>query len=582
MIRSAAAAKGQASSSRPLRILVVSSLYPPHVVGGAEVVAQRQAHSLRKRGHSVTVFAGRLPASDIPDGSLDVETDNGIKVYRVPLHSLDTGENFHIQHIATRLTSVLLAENPDIVHFHNVIGLGASLIPLASGMGYRTVVTLHDYWGFCYRATAMRNDGSECQAPNECALACQPAIKLSGSAMYIPMRLRRDYVAWCLESADLLICPSEALFQAYQRADIGSPGQYVVQSNGIDLSAIRVGKAKASEQIRFTCIAYLGEHKGIPDLLAAATKLADDKTIAEKWSITLIGDGHLRGMVEEAAHSDRLAGKVRYLGRMPREQVLEVLEETDVVILPSRWPENEPVSLLEAIAAGRAQIATDLGGMRALVDVGKSGELAVPGDPSSLAEVMASYVRKPDKAERHGAYNLRRRDDFAEDAVVFALEALYRQTLAKTREPPVSALILCGAGWPVVQIAEACHSLHKVQHPEKRLRLVWHGWLDNHAKRQAKLFWNWESQSDPVVIRHVLRLGIPVLGPEHSAYSSAIARYFNAAFTYDTYLEAAIALSVLPFDADALRHLRRNTSKAADFLAQKARQESFHLSLALT
>ena len=580
MTRSPRARVCAESRDRPLRILIVSNLYPPHVVGGAEIVAQRQAQALRQRGHSVAVFAGCNSSPDIPEESLDVEVVEGIRVYRTPMHSLDTADNFHIPTTATRLSSVLLAESPDIVHFHNVIGLGASLIPLASGMGYRTVVTLHDYWGFCYRSTAMRSDGSECHSPQECASACQPAIKLTGNAMYVPMRLRRDYVAWCLESADLLICPSETLYRAYRRADIGSPHKLVVQSNGIDLEAVRVRKARAPERVRFTCVAYLGEHKGIPDLLAAARRLAANRTTAGKWTLTLVGEGHLQGQVEEAIKSGPLARVVRYLGRIPRERVFKVMDETDVVVLPSRWPENEPVTLLEAIAAGRAQIATDLGGMRDLVDPGQSGELAAPGNPASLAKVMASYVLDPGKSVRHGAYNLRRRNRFSETAVIAALEEHYRQVLAKPREPPTAALVLCGGDWPVVQTAATCHSLHKLQHPQQKLRLVWHQWLDNHAKKQAKLYWHWSASPQPVVIRDMLRMGIPVLGPGYGPYISAVSRLFGAAFTYETYLDAAIALCVLPFDAEALAHLRRHAGMAADFLAQKAGPESFHLPLA--
>lgn len=572
----------QGISTKPLHILVVSSLYPPHVVGGAELVAERHARVLQRHGHKVTVFAGRNFSADVPEGSLDLEFSDGIKVYRTPLHSLEPGDNFHIPQIAIRLASVLSAEKPDIVHFHNVIGLGASLIPLASGMGYRTVVTLHDYWGFCYRNTALRDDSSECRAPHECASACLSAIKLIGSPIHIPMRLRRDYVAWCLETADLLVCPSEALFKSYRRAGVGSPDKFVVQSNGIDLDVVRVGKPKPSKKIRFTCIAYLGEHKGIVDLLEAAKTLARDKKMVGKWSLTLIGDGYLRERIQSSLDSVPLAGVARYLGHLSRDRVLKILEETDVVILPSRWPENEPVSLLEAIAAGRAQIATNTGGMIALVDVGKSGELAKPMDPASLAVAMASYVREPAKAARHGAYNLQRRDTFSEEVAVCALEKRYRQVLAKPRTPPDSALILCGGDWPLVQVAETCHSLHKIEHPKRKLRLVWHDWLDNHAKKQARLYWHWSSGPNQTVIRHMLRMGIPLLVPECGLYLSGIANLFGAAFTYDTYLDAAVTLCILPFDADTLAYLRRHTGNAADFLGQWANQASFHLSLGPT
>jgi hypothetical protein len=121
-----------------------------------------------------------------------------------------------------------------------------------------------------------------------------------------------------------------------------------------------------------------------------------------------------------------------------------------------------------------------------------------------------------------------------------------------------------------------------MQHPQQRLRLVWHDWLDNHAKKQARLYWHWSSGSHPTVVHHMLRMGIPLLVPDCGHYLSGIAHLFGAAFTYDTYLDAAVALCALPFAADVLEHLTGNAAKAADSLAQWASQESFHLSLSTT
>ena len=65
---------------KPWRILVVSNLFPPHVVGGAELVAYRQARRLQARGHKVNVFAGWVAPAD-QAGRLTVEEEDGLRIW---------------------------------------------------------------------------------------------------------------------------------------------------------------------------------------------------------------------------------------------------------------------------------------------------------------------------------------------------------------------------------------------------------------------------------------------------------------------------------------------------------------------
>jgi glycosyltransferase involved in cell wall biosynthesis len=349
---------------KPWRILVVSNLFPPHVVGGAELVAYRQALRLQARGHKVSVFAGWVAPAD-QAGRLTVEEEeDGLRIWRTPVASFDPDDGFIVPAIAARLKSVLRAEQPDVVHFHNLNGLGYSLIPVAGRAGFPVIVTLHDHAGYCYRATALRPDNSLCSEPEDCALACQGAIRPRGLGMALPMRLRRDYIVSALAHADWLISPSASLADAYVAANAADAGRIEVISNGIDLEPFHgFVRRRDGGPLRFLCSAYLGEHKGIPDLLQAAALLTEEPDLVGGWSLTIAGDGHLRPELETQIASGRFANAVTYLGRVTRDRIIAELASTDVLVLPSRWPENEPVVLLEAIAAGVAQLATDVGGM---------------------------------------------------------------------------------------------------------------------------------------------------------------------------------------------------------------------------
>ena len=187
----------------PSRILLVSNFFPPRTVGGAEIVAFRQAQALAARGHHVTVLAGDLPTETNPAGTLSFDVHEGLPVYRLAIRSLEPDENFYWAAASRRLKAIIAADRIEIVHFHNVMGLGANLIPAAKDAGAFCLVTLHDHWGFCYRQTRLRPNGAICDNFDECA-GCMPAIQPPGGTA-LPMRLRRDYVAWCLRQADYLL-----------------------------------------------------------------------------------------------------------------------------------------------------------------------------------------------------------------------------------------------------------------------------------------------------------------------------------------------------------------------------------------
>jgi glycosyltransferase involved in cell wall biosynthesis len=554
----------------PIRILLVSNLFPPHVMGGAELVAFRQARRLQARGHSVSVLAGRMACSGAA-GGLSVSDEDGIRVWRTQLASFSADEGFFVSAINEQFPFVLEAERPDLVHAHNLNGLGYPLIALARGQGLPIVVTLHDHGGYCHRGTALRPDDSLCREPQECALACQNVIQPRSMSGSLPLRLRRDYVAWALGQADRLIAPSRNLARAYVAAGVAEAGQVEIISNGIDLEPFHRVARRNETVLSFTCIAFLGEHKGILDLLHAAALLAKDRELVGRWSLTIAGDGHLRPEVEAQIASGRFGGAVTYLGRIGRDRVVSELASTDVVILPSRWPENEPVVLLEAIAAGAAQLATYIGGIPDLVQQGVTGELIPPADPEALARAMADYVRTPDRARRQGEANFARRERFSDEAAIIATERAF-ETARRSRRPWMagSPLVLCGGGAETQAVA-ICSHLYRLEQPCSDARLVWHDWVSPQDWEEAVLVWHWDSRPDVRLIQRALGLGLPIVAPAGSTAATEIERRNGVALTYSTPLECLLMLARLPHDRVSLRALSRGDGGS---LRQRFRDEA--------
>jgi glycosyltransferase involved in cell wall biosynthesis len=556
----------------PLRILVVSNFFPPYTVGGAEIVAYRQARGLRARGHEVTILSGERSTETNPAGRLDFDTHDGLPVYRLSMRSLEPDLNFYWSSAARRLRAVIAANRIEVVHFHNTMGLGANLIPAAKDAGARCVVTLHDHWGFCLRATLLRKDGAACANYEECA-QCHVTIQ-PANGVVVPTRLRRDYVAWCLSHADKLITPSAYLAGAY--AEAGFPADSIaVISNGIDLDAVPSGPKEPSTSgaIRFLCAAHLGEHKGILVLLEALRLLVKDPAISSRWHVTIAGEGHLRRKVEETLRASGLTNNVTLAGRLPRRELLTLFSRTEVIVLASIWPENEPVSMLEAIASGTAQIATRFGGSMEVVDELQSGFLVPPGDAAAFAAAMRRYIEDPSLAAKHGAYNLARRQRFDEVHAIDKLEATFAMSPgtfsgSRASEP----VIVCGTGRPAPEAVKLVDHAHEYLGDSPKPRFIWREWADASVWKDAKLLWLWDRNSAEWLVNMALRRGVPVLAPA-SYWTEGLARHYRAVILYKTYLDALAAMRVLlssPALRDEFAWRGRAASLAATALAPKS------------
>ena len=472
------------------RLLIVSNFFPPVTVGGAEIVAHRQALALQKRGWAVEVFAGGYASAAQAPGALEYETLAGVGVHRLALRSLAPDDNFLWPLAETRFRSILASFRPDVVHFHNVMGLGAGLIPIAVAQGARVAVTLHDYWGFCFKNTMLRNDGVACAEVEDCG-ACMPTIAANDRGR-LPMRVRRDFVSWSLDQAHVLISPSAWLAEAYDRSGLFRR-KIVSVSNGIDLDAIPVSTKPSDGKTRFATFSYLGEHKGIKTLFEAVRLLGDDGDIRGKWELTICGDGHLRDWLSRSVADAGLTDHVLVAGHVGRAEAMSTMGRCDAMILASTWPENQPVSLLEAIASGTAQIATNIGGNPELVVDGESGRLVSPGDPRELADAMRALIVDPAHASHFGAFNAERRALFDERRSIERIEEILLQPAATPVDEPRDVVVICDGVSASNELALAVNKLHLATLGGPRIRLVWKDWATAETWLEASLFWVWDS-----------------------------------------------------------------------------------------
>ena len=146
--------------------------------------------------------------------------------------------------------------------------------------------------------------------------------------------------------------------------------------NGVEIPA-EVGAEADPPEVLF--VGRLAPEKGIRELATAARGL----------NLIVAGDGPLRSLVPDA------------LGFVPHAEVERLLARAAVVVLPSHR-EGLPMVLLEAMAHGRAVVATPVGGIPSLVDDGVTGLLVPPGNPKALREAIERLLGDPPLRRRLG------------------------------------------------------------------------------------------------------------------------------------------------------------------------------------
>jgi len=137
-------------------------------------------------------------------------------------------------------------------------------------------------------------------------------------------------------------------------------------------------------------------HKGLETLLRAVQMMESrlPESVAP-WSLRCFGHGALGRHRLYAERSFELVSSSRRVtnsGCFPPLEAPRVMAETDVLVVPSVWMENAPLTVLQARAAGVPVIASDVGGVREVLDPALHGLLVPPGDAAALADAMRSAI----------------------------------------------------------------------------------------------------------------------------------------------------------------------------------------------
>ncbi|MBA7597473.1 D-inositol-3-phosphate glycosyltransferase [subsurface metagenome] len=236
---------------------------------------------------------------------------------------------------------------------------------------------------------------------------------------------------WTARFANKIIANSEVVRKRLIHREGISEEKITVIYSGIDLNKFRVNIRVKREALgikpRSTVmgtVARLHPAKGLTYLLKTLKQVKD--TIPEA-TLLIMGDGPIKKKLEEETVSLGLKERVIFTGF--RQDIPQLLSLLDVFVLPSLW-EGLPSSLLEALAMGKPVVATDVGGVREIIQDRVHGLLVPPRDPGALAQAILWMLKNKKEAQEMAKRGKERVEKyFTVDRMIEETEKLYDELI---------------------------------------------------------------------------------------------------------------------------------------------------------
>ncbi len=394
----------------------------PDSTGGTEVHVNLLARALSAQ-HDVAICY-RVARPGKAEFSIERGAYEGVPTYGiVNNYSWSSGPEgaYRCLAIEPAFEQVLDEFQPDLVHFHHLGELSTTLPAVVRARGVPAVLTLHDFWPMCYRSYLMTPWNALCLGPDggqRCGpcwahdhvsagpllsggrLARMKAWGVRGTLRRIggvlhkqasgvsqDHLLERDaHFRQVLQQFDALWAPSRFLRDRIARwADMPDGIDYIPNGINPDNLADYDPLLPNEPRLQIGFVGTVSRHKGVEVLVEAMNLLAGEPVDCRIYGAPLYDDGlaYMNGLEQSLTNPS-----VCFEGRVPNAEIGDVLSGLDVLVVPSVWWENCPMTILEAQYARRPVIATNIGGMAELVHDGKNGLTFAPGDAEALAEAI--------------------------------------------------------------------------------------------------------------------------------------------------------------------------------------------------
>lgn len=361
-------------------LLTTIYAYPPR--GGLGTYIQELKTGLEKQGHSVDVLARNNDTYSLTRGNKQyplTKRSGGTGLLHSLLPSAWLGNRVYkymgtIQDEASKFfdaVKMVDLKQYQVIHAQDIVS--ASVLKYYKPVLTPLILTIHGcvtaeyyYYGFIQ--------------PNS-----------------IGWKVISTFESGAINRTDAVILPSQWLLDVYKKCNIPTNNMSVIK-NGIDIEAFqrkmvstKTGLNSPPGKKVIICTGRLEKVKGQHVLINALAKL---KARRSDWVCWMVGRGKNERALKKQVSRLGLNSHVKFLGM--RKDVPALLKQADIFVIPS-LQDNYPYSLVEAYVAGKAIIASQVGGMTEMVQHSRNGLLVPPDNSHALYMEMRGLLENPGK-----------------------------------------------------------------------------------------------------------------------------------------------------------------------------------------
>ncbi len=385
---------------KKLDVLLVNYEFPP-IGGGGGTTTRFLAKFLVKLGVNVSVLTSKS------NNENSYDHPDGFKIYHVgPVKNKHSGT--HIPELARFIfTSIYYSKNikkvihPDLIHCFFTLPSGC--------FGLYCKKTLK----IPYVVSALGAD--------------VPGFNIGDKRLDTYHSLTKPLSKSIWDNASYIVANSKSLQDQCKKF---TPYHDIkVITNGVDTDIFFPAKEKnENEKVKFLFLSRLMPQKGI-DTLINACGILKEKRITN-FSLTVVGDGHQKPLMEELIKKHDLKGFIDHKGWINLEDIPKYYRDSDVFVLPSTM-EGMPSVALQAMASGLPIIASKVEGFEEILEENVNGNYFELKNEGALADCMINFIKNKEKIERMSKESIRKSKDFSWEKIASDYLTLYEKSLSK-------------------------------------------------------------------------------------------------------------------------------------------------------
>ena len=354
-----------------MKIFIISNLFPPHYLGGYELLCKNVCDELAARGHELFVLTSDHKSSEESKAEQGIyPVERLLKLY-APFGQ-PAGMNYLARYRTTKTNyssamSSLSKFSPDVVFVWSQLRLTLGAAYAAKDLGLEPIFTFNDDHICSYRARTT-NWSAKQMAKYFAVNLLAPKLTVGGlnlnRSTSISKSIKED-----IEEQGVAIAKTRIIYQ------------------GIPLSDFPLKKEPGLLSKETTKLLYAGqlhEYKGVHTVIEAVAKLVK---VGRKVELTIAGSGNqgYEQRLESLVRELQLSETVNFIGRVKREQMHSLYTDHHIFVFPSIWREPFGLTHLEAMACGTTVVSTTNGGPGEFIEDMKNSLEFKSEDSGSLA-----------------------------------------------------------------------------------------------------------------------------------------------------------------------------------------------------